>query len=156
MPISRSVQLEPLASGVGPVFAITVGNYHGVAVLSVVGDLDLLTADQFDRSLASVIYDEVTLLVVDLSETTFMGTCTMTTLLRVHQGLQDARGQVVVVARGPATARPLRMAGLSDSIFIVDSIHAALDGTARAHRDPQRSDREVLPLRKRNEEDVPR
>jgi anti-sigma B factor antagonist len=126
MPISPSVLLEPTLSAAGPVFAMTAANDSGFAVLSVCGELDQRTNDQFEQALATVLYDQPPVLVVDLTDTTFLGTCAMGALLRLHRRMQDARGDVVVVACGPATARPLHLLGLSETIAIVDSIDIAL------------------------------
>jgi anti-sigma B factor antagonist len=126
MPISPSVLLEPTLSAAGPVFAMTAANGSDAAVLSVSGELDQRTIDQFEQALATVLYDQPPALVVDLTDTTFLGTCAMSALLRLHHRMQDAHGDVVVVAFGPATARPLRLLGLSETIAIVDSIDIAL------------------------------
>jgi anti-sigma B factor antagonist len=144
MPISRSVLLDPIPSRTGPVFTMTAGEYSGIAVLSVSGELDQLTTGQFEQALATVLYDHARVLVIDLTETTFLGTCAISALLQVHRRLQNTRVHVVVVAHGPATARPLRLLGLSETIAIVDNLDIALNGTSLASHGPDSADRNDL------------
>lgn len=128
MPLT-SVVLESSLSVPGPMFTMSAGTHSGVAVLSVSGELDQLTADHFDQALATVLYDAVEVLVVDLTDTTFLSTSAMSALVRVHHQLQRTGGELVVVAHGPATARPLQLVGLTDLFTVVDTIDNAVHRT---------------------------
>lgn len=126
MPIANPVLLEPTPSSAGPVFSMTTGSARGVAVLAVAGDLDQLTTEHFDHALAALLYDPVQMVVVDLTDTTFLSTCAMTTLVSAHHRLQNASTTLVVVAHGPASAHPLRVLGLTRALTIVESLETAL------------------------------
>lgn len=96
------------------------------AVVTVSGDLDYLAVNDLEEAAALVLFDRVEVLLIDLSTTTFLSTAGMAALVTVHESVQTTGGTMIVVARGPATARQLRRAGVADTLQVVDTVDTAI------------------------------
>jgi anti-anti-sigma factor len=98
-------------------------------VLSVSGDLDMLTADSLAEAVDRVLTQHPASLVIDLSDVNFLASHGMNVLLSAHfRAGSDT--SVVVVADGPLTARPLTLVGITDIIAICPTLDGALSGLA--------------------------
>jgi anti-sigma B factor antagonist len=109
-PATLSVRVEPLDDAV---------------VLSVSGEIDLVTAPQLSESINAAMDQEPPTLVVDLSDVDFLASAGMAVLLGCNQ---RARGRIRfrVVAAGITTFRPMEVAGVPDEIAIFPTREEAL------------------------------
>ena len=78
-----------------------VEDRDGVSVVSVTGEIDLVTAPALEQALGTVIADDPTALVIDLSAVEFLGSVGLKILAATYEKL-DKSTEFGVVARGPA------------------------------------------------------
>jgi anti-sigma B factor antagonist len=97
----------------------------GVAVVSAVGAIDMLTAPKLQSLIDEVVARRPSGLVVDMSEVDFLGSAGMQVLMVTRNRLQDGT-RLGVVADGPATSRPLKITGVSDYVELFPSLDVAL------------------------------
>jgi anti-sigma B factor antagonist len=100
----------------------SVAHHGGTAVVAVGGEIDLSTAPAFEAAIATALKDEPPVLVIDLSDVTFMASVGLRILVATHEEFRKSV-QVAVVANNPATSRPIQMTGLHEII----SLHPTLD-----------------------------
>lgn len=114
-------------SGLGPQnFDVAVQWRGTAAIVTVSGELDLVTAPQLTESVELVCGKQPTALVIDLSSVGFLASAGMSLLASTHQKLGDTAG-FAVVADGPATGRPLTLVGLDQLFGIFATVEEALD-----------------------------
>ena len=90
-------------------------------ILSCTGTLDVLTAVELERRIASALDKRPTAVIVDLSGVDFLASQGMSVLVATAE-LCSATVGFSVVADGPATSRPMQLIGLTDII----TVHATL------------------------------
>jgi anti-sigma B factor antagonist len=100
----------------------------GVAVIALSGELDLYTCPEFKAELLQVIEDGAKLIVVDLTETTFIDSTALGVLIRGVERLKTQDGRLVVACSDPNIVKIFEVTGL-DHIF---SVHRSRD-EALAH-----------------------
>lgn len=103
----------------------TVAHRGEVAVVSIGGEIDLSTAPAFEAAIAAALDEDPPILVVELSDVTFMASAG----LRVLAAAQEKVGksaQFAVVASNPATNRPLQLTGLDKVISLYPTLDDAL------------------------------
>jgi anti-anti-sigma factor len=98
-----------------------------LAILTVEGTVDIVSAPQLSEAVHAARTGEVRDLIIDLSPTEFLASAGMTALVDAYEAT-TSDGQFAVVADGPATSRPLRLVGL-DQVF---TIHPTLDAALTA------------------------
>jgi anti-sigma B factor antagonist len=101
---------------------VRVGTVDGGGTVTVVGDLDTLSAPVLGGCLAELLdHPDVRAVELDLSGVTFLDSAGLTVLASAHRTAQRA-GQVLRVRCGTARAvlRPLQITGLADVLTIVD------------------------------------
>ena len=90
------------------------------ASVAVKGELDIDTLPEFEQVVRSVRSPDMTRLVVDLRQVTFLDSMSVELLLRLHTELAEAGGELLVV-RGPrAVHRVFELTGLDRVLAIVD------------------------------------
>lgn len=105
---------------VSAAFEVTVTHADDLAVLTVRGELDLVTAPQLAESIdAAMAAHTPAALIIDLADVPFLASVGMTVLIRACEQLGTSV-RFSVVADGPATSRPLTMMGL-DRVFAMYS-----------------------------------
>ncbi|MGD1169543.1 STAS domain-containing protein [Mycobacterium seoulense] len=107
-----------------------VEDHDGVSVVSVSGEIDLVTAPALEQAIGAVVAESPTALVIDLSAVEFLGSVGLKILAATFEKLGKAQGYGVV-ARGPATRRPIHLTGL-DKTF---PLYPTLDDALTAVRD---------------------
>jgi anti-sigma B factor antagonist len=107
-----------------------VEDRDGVSVVSVTGEIDLVTAPTLEEALGTVLADDPTALVIDLSAVDFLGSVGLKILASTYEKLGKST-EFGVVARGPATRRPIHLTGL-DKTF---PLYPTLDDALTAVRD---------------------
>jgi anti-anti-sigma factor len=111
----------------GDAFDVTVDvEHHDVAiVLRVAGELDMLTTPKLQESVTRELAARPPVLVIDLTDVTFLASSAMAAIVGAHQQAGDASA-VRVVATSRETARPLEVAGLDSYLAIFPTLDAAL------------------------------
>jgi anti-sigma B factor antagonist len=90
----------------------------GMAVIALSGELDLYTCPEFKGELLRVIGDGIRLVVVDLTETTFIDSTALGVLIRGVERLKTQDGRLVVACSDPNIVKIFEVTGL-DRIFAV-------------------------------------
>lgn len=105
----------------------TVSDHDGVAVLSIGGEIDLVTAPALEEAIGGVITDNPQALIIDLSGVEFLGSVGLKILAATYEKLGDS-AEFGVVARGPATRRPIHLTGLDKTFPLYPTLDDALTG----------------------------
>lgn len=96
-----------------------------VAVVSVRGDIDALTAPRLTEEILGVLPERPSAVIVDLSAVDFMASSGMTVLVSAHEQItRDVR--LGVVADGPTTSRPLKLMGIDAFIPLYPTLQEAV------------------------------
>ncbi len=94
-------------------------------ILSCTGTLDMLTAPELERRIASALDKRPTAVIVDLSGVDFLASHGMSVLVATAE-LCSATVGFAVVADGPATSRPMQLIGLTDLVTMHATLNDAL------------------------------
>ncbi|WP_246398234.1 STAS domain-containing protein [Mycobacterium vicinigordonae] len=105
----------------------TVSDHDGVVVLSIGGEIDLVTAPALEEAIGGVVADNPGALIIDLSGVDFLGSVGLKILASTYEKLGDGAG-FGVVARGPATRRPIHLTGLDKTFPLYPTIEEGLAG----------------------------
>lgn len=108
-----------------PALTITSEQRGRLVVVSVAGNVDMVTAPQLSQLVTETLADAPDGLIIDLSDTDFLASAGMTALINAHSEI-GPEGVFGVVARGPSTARPLELMGLNKVFSIYPDVDAAL------------------------------
>ncbi|MDD4868554.1 MAG: STAS domain-containing protein [Mycobacterium sp.] len=104
-----------------------VADHDGVSVVSVSGEIDLVTAPALEQAIGAVVAEGPTALVIDLSAVEFLGSVGLKILAATYETLGDS-AEFAVVARGPATRRPIHLTGLDKTFPLYPTLDEALTG----------------------------
>lgn len=99
-------------------------------VVAVAGEIDLVTAPEFDEVVAGVVDQGPAVLVVDLTGVSFLSSAGLQVLAGAHRRLGE-RG-LRAVTPSNVTARPFTSTGLDTWIGLFPSVDAALAATPGA------------------------
>ncbi|WP_138759991.1 STAS domain-containing protein [Modestobacter altitudinis] len=102
---------------------VRVGTMDGRCTVTVVGDLDTLSAPVLGGCLAEVLdHPDVRVVELDLCGVTFLDSAGLTVLASAHRTAQRA-GQVLRMRCGTARAvlRPLQITGLAGVLSVIDA-----------------------------------
>ncbi len=110
-------------------FGITENWVERVAVLTVSGDLDMLTTPELAEAIEAAARKEPAALVVDLSRVAFLASAGMSLLITAHRNIRPPT-RFGVVANGPATSRPLTLIGIDTVVAVFATLDDALHGLA--------------------------
>jgi anti-sigma B factor antagonist len=116
-------------------FALSLSHADGVAVVAVQGAVDLYTARELRDLLDDTLRRSRGRLVLDLSETTFVGSSGLAALIAAHRRARRDGGRLVVVNRDSEIARLLEVSGL-DSLLSIAPDRAAGIEQLRPRRRP--------------------
>lgn len=117
-----SSQAEPQG---GQTVSVTVEKHGGAALVMVSGDIDMVTAPDFEKALINTLRERPETLVVDLTGVAFLGSAGLTALVAARQEAGQAT-VMRVVAKSNATARPLQLTGLDQEIPLFATREEAL------------------------------
>ena len=101
----------------------------GVAVVALTGEIDLYTCPEFKQELLRVIADGATLVVVDLTKTTFIDSTALGVIIRGVERLKQRDGRLVVVCADPNIVKIFEVTGLNRIFSVYDSRDEALAQT---------------------------
>ncbi|WP_245672715.1 STAS domain-containing protein [Aldersonia kunmingensis] len=108
---------------------IAVTRHDRTVVLGVSGTLDMVTAPRLTESIQTALDSEPTAVIIDLTGVEFLASAGMTVLIAAHERIGGS-AQLVAVADGPVTARPLRLVGLDKLLTIHPTLDEALEASA--------------------------
>ena len=103
----------------------SVAHREGVAVVSIGGEIDLNTAPAFEAAITGALDEHPPVLVIELSDVSFMASVGLRILAATHQKAGNA-AQVAVVAGNPATSRPMELTGLDKVMAMYPTLDDAL------------------------------
>jgi anti-sigma B factor antagonist len=89
----------------------------GLAVVSVSGSVDMLTAPGLAEAIDSALANEPKGLIVDLTKVEFLGSAGISVLMKTRDNLGEST-PFCVVADGPATHRPLTLLGINELMHL--------------------------------------
>ncbi len=98
-----------------------------MSVVSVSGEIDLVTAPALEQAIGAVVAENPPALVIDLSAVEFLGSVGLKILAATYEKLGNSTG-FGVVARGPATRRPIHLTGLDKTFPLYPTLDDALTG----------------------------
>jgi anti-sigma B factor antagonist len=101
-----------------------------LVVLSVDGEIDMVTAPHLGRAICEALEKSATALVIDLTGVTFLASVGMNVLVAAQQAADAMAVRFAVVVDGVVTDRPIRVLGL-DAIL---ALHPTRDDALRAVR----------------------
>lgn len=105
-----------------------------VVVLSVAGDVDMLTAPVLADAIVNAAGQSPAGVIVDLTHVDFLASAGMCVLVSAHDVIAG-QAEFGVVADGPVTRRPMTLIGLDDVIALYRTVDEALAGIARPSRE---------------------
>jgi anti-anti-sigma factor len=111
--------------------AFEVGKHQvdQAVVLSVSGEVDMLSAPQLAEAIQTASAAGPRALIVDLSKVDFLASAGMTVLVTAQAEVPPPT-RFAVVANGAATSRPIKLMGLDSVLSIYSSLEDALSGIA--------------------------
>jgi anti-sigma B factor antagonist len=119
----------------GPVdpTSFEVGRYQAgqAVVLTVSGEVDMLTAPQLAEAIHTALSARPAALIVDLSKVEFLASAGMTVLVSAQAEVAPPT-RFAVVAHGAATSRPIKLMGIDSMFPLYSTLDSALDGIADA------------------------
>ncbi|HWF71140.1 MAG TPA: STAS domain-containing protein [Mycobacterium sp.] len=98
---------------------------EGVAVIRIGGEIDLSTAPAFEAAITGALDDDPPILVIELSEVSFMASIGLRILAAAHEKVSKS-AQVAIVANNPATSRPMQLTGLDKVLSLYPTLDDAL------------------------------
>lgn len=119
----------PHASGFPAGVTVKIEHRGPDTVVVVAGELDVLTAPKLDEQISVALESEPPLLVIDLTDVTFLGSAGMTSLVAAHR-MAGTATTVRIVASGRTTARAMQIVGLDQQL----PIYATLGDAVAADR----------------------
>lgn len=108
----------------GPLKLETSWPQSGLAVVTVSGDLDMLTAPQLRGLLGELLAQTPKVLVVDLTAVAFLGSAGLAALMRAHE--QAGGVELRIVASAREIHRAFTVTGLDEVLALYPSRDAAL------------------------------
>jgi anti-sigma B factor antagonist len=108
-------------------FAIEDRRLDGeVAVVAVMGEIDLFTAPEFKQRIDAAIDADARVLIADLTETTFIDSSSLGVLIGAHRRLADRGRTLAVACANDAIVKTFKITGLDDLLRLSPSVEAAL------------------------------
>jgi anti-anti-sigma factor len=133
--ISKSNTLKPFK---GAALSVITLQRQGTTILSVSGEIDLLTAPQLTEAVLEALKAESRCLIIDLTGTTFLSSAGMQVLIDAQSAMSPS-GHLGIVANGPATAGTMKLIGLDRILTISSTVDAAITTYIHADRDDTES-----------------
>ena len=95
-------------------------------VVAVRGEVDIFTAPEFKARISDAIEAGRDLVVVDLTQATFIDSSSLGVLISAHRRLEQRGGRLVIVSDVPAVLNTFRITGLDSVLELVKTRDAAL------------------------------
>ena len=108
-----------------PEFDLTSEHRDGTTIITLIGDLDIVTCRQLDDTLADS-RRSVDRVVLDLSAVDFMDTSSLAVIVNHWKGLIAAGGSLALAGARFQYTRTLWITGLADRIPMYDTVDTAI------------------------------
>lgn len=105
----------------------SVAHSDGAAVVSIGGEIDLSTAPAFEEAIAQALESNLSVLVIELSEVTFMASVGLRILAATSEKVGEST-RIAVVANSLAASRPIQLTGLDTVVALYPTLDEALAG----------------------------
>lgn len=112
-------------------FGVVPTQRGDVAILTVTGDVDALTAPELTQAIQSVAEKQPAAVIVDLSAVAFLASAGMSVLVEAKE-LVGPAAKLLVVADGSATSRPIKMVGIDKLVALHPTLEGALNACEQA------------------------
>jgi anti-sigma B factor antagonist len=109
-----------------PALDVRPSSIDGAHVLTVRGELDVVTAPVLVEAIGTALAAAPSAIVVDLLGVEFLASAGMSVLFKASQTATDASTWFGVVADGPATSRPMKIVGLDQELRLYVTMDDAL------------------------------
>lgn len=121
---------EPTDPSTAPAreFRVERADRPPAAVLTVYGEVDMLTAPLLTAAVDEALAGAPSVLVVDLAAVYFLASAGLTALVTITQH-REAGASLRIVASGRATVRPIQLTGLERTLPLYPTVEAALAGS---------------------------
>jgi anti-sigma B factor antagonist len=106
-------------------FGAHESSVDGLAVVSVSGSVDMLTAPGLAEAIDAALTKKPKGLIVDLSKVEFLGSAGISVLMKTRDNLGEST-PFCVVADGPATYRPLTLLGINELMCLCRRLEDAV------------------------------
>jgi anti-sigma B factor antagonist len=107
---------------------VTAHDAGGAVVLAVAGEVDLLSASVLGDGVTAALAGAPELLVIDLSDVSFLASIGITVLLEARREAGTATRVRVVAPAGGVVNRTLELTGLHEALAVTTTRDAALTG----------------------------
>ncbi|MEV7099576.1 STAS domain-containing protein [Amycolatopsis sp. NPDC051045] len=107
---------------------VTAHHSDGAVVLAAAGEVDLLSAPVLGNEVTAALADAPELLVIDLSEVSFLASIGITALLDARREAGAATRVRVVAPEDSVVNRTLRLTGLQEALAVATTRAEALAG----------------------------
>ncbi len=114
-----------------PEFDLSTEHRDGTAIITLIGDLDIVTSRRLDDTLADS-RRTVDRVVLDLSAVDFMDTSSLAVIVSHWKGLVAAGGSLALAGARFQYTRTLWITGLADRIPMYDTVDLAVVGQPTA------------------------
>lgn len=112
----------PARPGLAPL--TVTAHAQGTAVIAEArGEIDMATAASLEECLLAELRAAPAVLVIDLTDVTFLASAGLAVLVRCHQ---HPGPTILRVVAGPSTARPIELTGLDHELAVYPTREAAL------------------------------
>ncbi|WP_307797222.1 STAS domain-containing protein [Williamsia soli] len=109
----------------GAALTILTVQHKELAILTVQGSIDVLTAPQLSDAVSSALSGEPSGLIIDLTSTEFLASAGMSALVTAYEAIAPG-GLFGVVADGPSTSRPIQLVGLDQTLTLYPTLDQAI------------------------------
>jgi anti-sigma B factor antagonist len=107
-------------------FEVRLTSSDGLVVLSVCGEVDMLTAPELSEVICDALGQSPAGVIVDLTEVEFLACIGMNVLVAAQEAADAITVRFGVVADGVATSRPIRLLGLDATMTLYRTLNDAL------------------------------
>ncbi|MEY2467419.1 MAG: anti-sigma factor antagonist [Actinomycetota bacterium] len=106
-------------------FSIDGSTRGGHAVLTVLGDIDTLTAPRLRERLMQLLDEDERRIVIDLEGVRFLDSSALSVFVSARKHMDETGGELTLVCSQPTPRRVFEVTGLDQVFTIVDSLDAA-------------------------------
>jgi anti-anti-sigma factor len=122
--------IEQSGNSVDPTtFDVGKHQVDDAVVLTVSGEVDMLSAPQLAEAVRTALAEKPPALVIDLTKVDFLASAGMTVLVTAQAEVAPPT-RFAVVANGPATSRPIKLMGLDNVLALYSTLDSALSRIA--------------------------
>lgn len=122
--------IEQSGNSVDPTtFDVEKHQVDDAVVLTVSGEVDMLSAPQLAEAIHTALAAGPPALVIDLTKVDFLASAGMTVLVTAQAEVAPPT-RFAVVANGPATSRPIKLMGLDNVLALYSTLDSALSRIA--------------------------